>query len=874
MTYSNAIFFMNITSGDDSTRASKTPSAYANNGAGLVRVTTAAWATLATGAIVNIAGTTSAVYDGDWKINVISSTTFDLVGSTYSVNPATKGTVTPFGGCSWADAWKIPTGGGSVGTGGGARSGHIAPGDVIKIAKSPDPVKLSGATGQATWTSLSKTVTFAEAQTANICMCEADWTVVNATSAAKQAVATDAKEGAYCVKVVEDGTPGANQVQAYWATGDLTLSDYQAISFWIKLEPSAGIADANRWEINLCSNADGTGDVDVFPIPFINVSTTSGWIPLTITRNGGGNLGSSTIKSINISNGSSSPTASKYILLDDIIAVKVPGVNLCSVIGKNSLAQGGDEGWYGIQSINGTTCMLDGGTNCKGNAGQGYFTTGTSPETVDTYFRETIFASWAGYCYEPTTYIYDIQDSGIRGNNISFLGGYNTTDATGATCDGETILDGRNGIGYCIGDNGSAFITMDHISFFRYGSGLKSTSNTKDWTINNIHDANNCTYAGLNINGYGLNIGTIYHCDNSENGGLQFTAPGSTIERIFSTSNNNSIGASLGGDNLNIVSFERAANNKSNGISCSTMFGSHINRVGTLRLHYNTVPYIYFTTCYEVDAGIVEILGTLANAAAVRSFRGKVYADFTMSAGMVPYDNYESNNRSNSLVCCRNYNGTGYPAIFSEAGKVMAQAATAGGTGTEWKLFVDGQIRDILYPVILPVAKVAVSAGSLVTVKLYFKKSHGTAVGARLFCRVGQIAWAEGTDDIYTTAPTDTSRNEVTLTFTPSVSGVVEIEVWAYWISGLYGTPTAYANSAVEPGVNTKVTSAAHGLSDGDVVTIWSTASNQYDGTWTIENKTTDTFDIVKVYVTNPAQKGYWNVTQNVIVDDITVSQA
>jgi hypothetical protein len=79
------------------------PSAYADNGGGLVRVTVGSLGTpaIATGSLVTIAGTSSALYVGTWSVTVINSTTIDLVGSTFTSNPATKGTAIPSFG------WKI-----------------------------------------------------------------------------------------------------------------------------------------------------------------------------------------------------------------------------------------------------------------------------------------------------------------------------------------------------------------------------------------------------------------------------------------------------------------------------------------------------------------------------------------------------------------------------------------------------------------------------------------------------------------------------------------------------------------------------------------------------------------------------------------------
>lgn len=109
----------------------------------------------------------------------------------------------------------------------------------------------------------------------------------------------------------------------------------------------------------------------------------------------------------------------------------------------------------------------------------------------------------------------------------------------------------------------------------------------------------------------------------------------------------------------------------------------------------------------------------------------------------------------------------------------------AGGTGSMWKLAVTSTDRNEKFPLTQPVAKIAVAAGSQVTVKAYMKKDHATNVGASLVCRVGQVAWSDGASDLHTDASTaDTSWHEVTLTFNPTEAGVVEIEMQAWYVGG------------------------------------------------------------------------------------------
>jgi len=74
------------------------------------------------------------------------------------------------------------------------------------------------------------------------------------------------------------------------------------------------------------------------------------------------------------------------------------------------------------------------------------------------------------------------------------------------------------------------------------------------------------------------------------------------------------------------------------------------------------------------------------------------------------------------------------------------------------------------------------------------------------------------------------------------------------------GSITVFADSTVATGVDTTVTSVAHGLVNGDIVLIAGTTS--YNGTWTIENVTTDTFDIVTAFVADDAT-GAWEISPN-----------
>ena len=62
-------------------------------------------------------------------------------------------------------------------------------------------------------------------------------------------------------------------------------------------------------------------------------------------------------------------------------------------------------------------------------------------------------------------------------------------------------------------------------------------------------------------------------------------------------------------------------------------------------------------------------------------------------------------------------------------------------------------------------------------------KDSAAGVGAKLVCRGGQIAGV-ASDVTATAADVLQTWEELEITFTPTEAGVVEIELWAYYVSG------------------------------------------------------------------------------------------
>ena len=117
----------------------------------------------------------------------------------------------------------------------GATAARTAPGDVIRIMKSEDPVSLGI---NATWTNKSPTVTLASGLTANITTCDGAWTAVSAN--VTQSNPTTRKEGTNSIQFNIAAAFTTGQI-GYLTMGATNFSTYNKVSFWIKKADQAKV---------------------------------------------------------------------------------------------------------------------------------------------------------------------------------------------------------------------------------------------------------------------------------------------------------------------------------------------------------------------------------------------------------------------------------------------------------------------------------------------------------------------------------------------------------------------------------------------------------------------------------------------------------
>jgi len=887
MAYSNAIFFIDYATVGlgDAIRPTLSSVIFSNPSDNIVLGTKVSHG-LVTGAVVTVSGCTQAYANSTWKITLVDNNTFTLDNALWTSFTGTDvtGDVVPFGGSSWTDAWVTITN--------GATASRIAPGDIIRIAKSPDntslgidgtwnniplvlpvsknigsstnttPIKITinnhgfstgdvlfvqnhtinltangdwritvvdtnnftlddstptavgGATGNCTKIN-HQVVQLSSALTTTISRCETLWTSVNAATVTLDTSVY--RSGDASVKIVKS-SPVNSTLYARTATGTLDLSGYQKISFSI-CNYTAILS--NQWKICLCSNTDGTGIIDTFKIPAI--PSTGAWVPLTLTGTNI-NLGNN-IASVALYSDTSAATTTG-VFLDNIVACTESGLNLQSLISKNSSLQGGTEAFYGIRSIshNGKILRLE--ARHGGNPdtslllrGPGYY--GTS-ETVPLYKRETIKTVLAS---SNTTVVSNILDSGDIGNPIVFDGGFDTSDVN--LRNGETFFDGLSGLGYGINVSNIHYVTINNLNVVRYYDGVY-VINGSYLTINNMTNCNHCNDVGIhnrahhtiinninNINyngtgvysagnGYDLTVNNIDNIIGSSSNGFNSLSYNITILRIGNIINGGSHGMNFTGSyNNRITEITNVNYNGSSGVyvndgSCNMIFSSISNIIGNpttgiylveaFDIRFCSVSSmvsngygIYFLSannCYVSDATISG-----STTASVYSSKGLNYLNKTTLSDSVKF--YGALSNSETRVYSQSQDGSNTTNMTYTDGALVTSVPTdrVGGTGLMWKLDITSSSRDSKYPMYFPVAKIAVTENNAVTVKAFLKKSHATNIVGKLMCNKNQLSGI--TTDVITVKSDDTDWEELTLPdMTPTENGIIEIGIQAEYVSG------------------------------------------------------------------------------------------
>jgi hypothetical protein len=363
-------------------------------------------------------------------------------------------------GSSWANAWKTIRN--------GATAARIAPGDTIRIAKTPDPVSLGV---NVTFAERNRTATLASALTENIDLCENSWTSdggADVVCSTQNALC----QGSYSSQI---------QIKAAFGTGlaahrqvtEIDLSSYQNVSFLIY--SSVAVA-ANSLRLDLCSDTAGATPVESITIDRALVAGKK--YPILYKK---GSALASSIQSVALTVLTDLGGSDANIRLDNIIAAN--NLHHNSLIGKS----GGP--YLPVRAINGTSVSM----GYHGYYNQDAGTNWRVAETVAAYAREVyrvVCASDANQeCY--------INEGGSgKWNRITFSAGYNTgTDVQdGQTWISPAYYDVDGGFQPVMVDlNGQDWLEFRKLCFSGSYYGWYTTNSVPGLTLDN------CCMAGVAV---------------------------------------------------------------------------------------------------------------------------------------------------------------------------------------------------------------------------------------------------------------------------------------------------------------------------------------------------------------------------------------
>ena len=304
-----------------------------------------------------------------------------------------------------------------------------------------------------------------------------------------------------------------------------------------------------------------------------------------------------------------------------------------------------------------------------------------------------------------------------------YIGGYNTSNDTrdGVTCIGNTIVGSGGTISLVSGQ----FVKISYFTFARFSS--DTTNLTENWL-------DNVVYCG---GGQALNFATgslciISNCKFLNLSNSTVVSGYATIESCEFRSNTSS-GLSFS-NGLAVILSSVFSNNTTSSILTSSSFNSAIN----------------LRNCTLLDSTEVSLSAS--------------------SFGMVLSLNHDDTVDNNWM--------------FSSGATINWQTTTFHGSEPgAWKFTITSSTRTSYKPVTLKIAEVACNASALVTVSVWVKKDHATNVAAKLYV-LGELYTIGGVAAADATKASDTSWEELTITFTPTEAGVVPIYVDAWYVAG------------------------------------------------------------------------------------------
>jgi hypothetical protein len=659
-------------------------------------------------------------------------------------------------GTSFAAAWKTMKD--------GATAVRIAAGDTIRMKSSPLPTLL----GSCTFTNNNEYITIPSGLAKLLTDCEATTNWTASTNNTITAATSNWINGTKSIanSLTSSFTTGKFAVYDFGSNQD--LSAFRQLNLFIKVATTSIIA--NNLIIKFCSDAAGDTEIDaihVFTVPFA-LSSANASFHRTVFSHPSGNF-SNSVRSISFHIGSTAQSATTVVYLDNIFVTKdnasADGFNLHSLLSKTN----------DITTLFGTNLQtmlencpipiraLDSDTSIRidGNK-NGNPTTAIVSKYYGT--TETVNA----YIYRPfletgniTSANFAVTDSGSSyTSKIVYSGGWNSTDMSSQ--DNISLFAGITGNSSITLISASTYNTIERIGFSNvttcfalgWNTNLSGTLLKDSILINSVElikiqsDWYGSTTSGVTfknvIAGYQLNG----FSNLAATSGSKFT-----FENCAAITNSNPSAASLFGVSMSYAKYKNCA-------AIGSYRGYGFSQYGAIQDEmYN------FSSC----------LGS-------NNYSGDIYISGVNALG------YNcSLNSTNEIVCAGHYDSMASQRhdgtvdndlIFYGGYKLTKQSTvTQSGSGYAQKLDVTNSIFNSVFPALIPIASVLCTSGVSKTVTIYLRRSNtGLTLG---LMAMGSVT-SDGEDVLAPMTANADTWEQVTLTFTPNLTGLLPIYVYAY----------------------------------------------------------------------------------------------
>lgn len=618
---------------------------------------------------------------------------------------------------------------------------RVSPGDSARLPASPAPAAM----GNATWTNGSRVVTLASAVTANIDTCDTTWTAVG-TNVTQSTNTNIRKHGTGDLQLTLAAAFSTGKVAYKTFGAPLDLSAFQQVSFWFRASTTPA---ANTLELRLCS--DTLGDVPVHVIPLTEFTVGGTW--RAIVKDFGAAL-SSSIASISVYASADPGTLTLY--LDNIVACKASSsadaLTHLSLIGKNTA---GEPEWYPIGSIDGTTVEI--GNYAEGHIGttaatpRPYYGTG---ETVTLYRLQPLDYANGQANSAFNTANRTLAASGSDGNPLTISGGW---DSTYTSQTGVSWVSGAHGMASFLDYSSRSFVRLEKVGAAHFYSSVFLASSGSSNCSFQLEGVVGC-FTPYNTTAFGvslyLDVGNVMACGapiSITPSVGDFTLVG---RRIFG-SLGRALELGVGPGNKGYVYIDQAD-------SCAT----YAVGGGGQQLYSNPVVLHNLKMVNNVSGDVITGNVNLVFINAQLQSTSKVVLASTTLGEAVRFQNYDLNPNDH-----RNYLAWG--SFTSDT--TIRHAAT----GLAWKMSVTSATLAVSQkPASMPLMRRYLAAGVTATISCWMRRDNvGLTCGIKV--RRGALAGISADVSASMTAAADTWQ-QVSITVTPTESGVVELTGWAY----------------------------------------------------------------------------------------------